>query len=261
MIYYFTINNNIKLNVVSHTINNPKAILIHLHGLGCHFQNIFESNDNFENRIKFFEPLSIVSYALELRGHGLSSGTRFYVNDFDDYLYDLHSLIEYVRNVYPNLPIHLIGESMGGAIAIKYSIKYNNIYNNSIKYNDIKSIILLAPMCGVSSSSYYYSIYFMKALSYILPYYKMISKTKDYSSYNIKFIEAKQQCKYTNNDPIRLATARECYNTMTYISTNKNKFTTPVFAIHSKMDKTTDYYITQDFIDKCNSSNKKTIIT
>ena len=255
MIYNFTIshiNNNIKLNVVTHDIDNPSIVLIHLHGLGNHFQHIFESTDSFHNRVSILKPYNILSYALELSGHGLSSGTRFYTNDISEYLSDLNTLIQYISLHHPLLPIHLMGESMGGAIAIKYSMIYKNI----------SSVILLAPMCGVSLISSYssYKIYIMLFLSYIFPYSKLIDKNNNNSSYNEKYLEEKEKCNYTNHENLRLATGRECYNIMNYINNNINEFITPVIAFHSKLDETTEYTITENFINKCNSTNKKIIL-
>lgn len=254
-IYNFTIttSDNIKLNVLTHKIDKMKCILIHLHGLGNHFQNIYESTDSFHNRINMLEKNKIISYALELRGHGLSDGIKFHINNFDEYLIDLDTLVKYLQINNPSIPIHIIGESMGGALAIKYCIKYSN---------NIASIILMAPMCGVSiiSSLSYIKIYTMLALSYIFPSYKLIPKNNKNCLYNMMYLEAKNKCIYTNNENIRLSTGRECYYVMNYITQNKHLFTTPVYAVHSKQDDTTEYSITENFINTCGSTNKSLLL-
>ena len=38
--------NNHKINIVTHTLNNPDAILIHLHGLHGHFQYVSNNVNN-----------------------------------------------------------------------------------------------------------------------------------------------------------------------------------------------------------------------
>ena len=268
MIYNFTIqNNNTVLNIVTNinnTLSEPSfisnksmnslksGVLIHLHGLGSHFQSTFDSMDSFTNRANAFN--SYISYGLELRGHGLSSGTRFMIYDFDDYLSDLHCLVEYITLYHPMKPIYIIGQSMGGAITCKYSIKYPDI---------IAGIILLSPMCGISDelNKSWISIKTMIMLSYIIPSYKMLSiYNENEVNYYDKYIESKISCKYQNHDCVRLDTARECYNTMLWLQENSELLTVPVLALHSINDMITSYKITEEFINNCSSLDKTLIL-
>ena len=253
---------NINLNVITYDLNNPSAILIHLHGLGNHFQPISEFDTeesfiSFETRTKYLLPLNIKSYGLELRGHGLSSGTRFMVNSIDEYISDINCLVEYIVIYHPKIPIYIIGESLGGALSIKYCITYKDI---------ISGIILMGPMCGISMQTYtkQFSLYFLLALSYIYPSYE-ISLRGDKSSYlsssNEKYYKAKINCKYTNHNKIRANTARECYYITLWIDKNINLLTTPIIAFHSKNDMITNPDITKDIINRCSSVDKECIIT
>jgi len=51
-------------------------------------------------------------------GHGLSEGPRAYVTDIKEYVDDLLQYIDLVKTKMPNLPIFLMGHSMGGCVAI-----------------------------------------------------------------------------------------------------------------------------------------------
>jgi alpha-beta hydrolase superfamily lysophospholipase len=96
----FTIlNKDIKLNTMTHNDNKIyyKAVLIHLHGLGSHFQTEYDCMNRFDNRVIKLEKLNIISYGLELRGHGLSEGNKCYINNFNDYLSDVKCLVEYIK--------------------------------------------------------------------------------------------------------------------------------------------------------------------
>ena len=248
------LNGDIKLNIITHHIENPTTVLIHIHGIGSHFQPLYDSMDCIKNRINVLDP-SIISYAMELRGHGLSSGTRFSVNSFDDYISDLHILVEYIKKQHPLLPIFIIGHSMGGTIGIIYTIKYKDV---------IKGIILLAPMCGIHKEFElsWIKINTMLIISYIIPSYKLISISNDkqYKNYYEEFSKAKQNCKFQNNEGLRLDITRECYYAINYINENNNLFITPVLAIHSISDKITLSESTNAFVSLSNSSDK-TIIT
>jgi acylglycerol lipase len=255
MTHNFTIlNNDQKLNIITHNILNrdsPSAVLIHIHGLGGHFQAKYDKFDSFNYYIKMFPP-NVVSYGLEIRGHGLSDGTRFMINNFDDYLIDLDRLIEWVKINHPLLPIFILGCSMGGAIATKYSI---------VNPNKISGLILLAPMTGVSEElqQSWIKVNFMFYLSYIVPSYKMISISTN-NCYIDEYMLCKKDCIYQNRESIRLDTTRECYNAMVWIQENCYQLTIPIIAFHSSFDNITSSKTTEIFIDRCSSTDKTLFI-
>ena len=93
--------------------------------------------------IIIFSKLDIISYAIELEGHGLSQGERCCIYNFNSLVEDLKQLILILKEKHKSIPIYLIGFSMGGAIIINLGIKYPNLVNG---------IILIAPMCGIADS-------------------------------------------------------------------------------------------------------------
>ncbi len=60
--------------------------------------------------------------AIDLRGHGKSSGPRLWVAQFDEYLDDVVALLREVRAEYPDKPLFLFGHSLGGAIVTRLVI-------------------------------------------------------------------------------------------------------------------------------------------
>lgn len=242
MTHNFTLtNNNIKLNILTHEIENPKAVLIHIHGLFQNFQNtdINENKSIFENKIKILEKLNIVSYAIELRGHGLSQDVNICNNTFDDYVSDIDTLVNHIKLIHPIIPIHIIGESMGGAVAIKYCLKYNNI----------KSIILLSPLIGVSP-----------VISMGLNIMKNINISDPYFMFYINILRT-NIVKYNNyiskyNDEDLFKAMKEFINILDYIKNNSIQFSTNIMAIHSKDDMLTNCNTTEIFINECKADNK-----
>jgi len=63
-------------------------------------------------------------YALDLRGRGRSDGERFYVEQFDDYVDDVASLVRLVRSKEKGLPVFLLGHSAGGIVACLYAVEH-----------------------------------------------------------------------------------------------------------------------------------------
>ena len=88
----------------------PTAALLALHGFN-------DYSSSFEEPGKFWAARGIVTYAYDQRGfgaapdHGLWPGTETLVED-------LRSAALLIRERHPGIPVYLVGESMGGAIAL-----------------------------------------------------------------------------------------------------------------------------------------------
>tara|TARA_B110000908_G_C10266323_1_gene464349 strand:+ start:5454 stop:6347 length:894 start_codon:yes stop_codon:yes gene_type:complete len=251
--FYLTNNNGYKINIIEGSyINRPTAILINIHGIGSHFQSIINENnyDNFISRDIYFSKSNIKSYAIEFQGHGKSEGPTCLVNDFNDLINDIRILSEYLNQRYPTVKKYILAESMGGNVAIRYCVKYN----------DISGLILLSPMCGINKEILPNCCIrkFLIPLSYIIPNFPLATKhISDKNIRNKKYNLLKEKCKFNYNGYIKLATGRECLNASITLPHLLKKFKTPVIAFHDIDDKVTDPYITELFINNCNSISKK----
>ena len=229
---FFLVNNNLKLNVLTHKMDESKAILIHLHGLHSHFQFVYECQDEFNYRVEYFKKANILSYALEFHGHGKSDGIRGYIDNFDSLISDLSKLVEYIKYTHGDTPIFLLGESMGGAVAIKYSILHNNI----------KGVILLSPMCGIAEEMKpsNFTINTLLTLSNYFPKLKIVgSRTMGEACKFEEYVKARNNNIYQCQGRIKLATARECHRACLWIQENNKRFNTPFLLIQSKTDQVT----------------------
>ena len=234
---------------MTHDIVDFDMILIHIHGLGSHFQPIYDCIDDFSKRCEHLSKHKIKSYAIELRGHGLSDGLRCHVDSFDEYIMDINSLISYLEMEF-NIPIFILGESMGAAVGIKYCMKYPDI---------IKGIVLLAPMCGLTTTNPipWWKANLLIGLSYIWPTWPYIRINYEYD--DNPYIMMKKTCMYRYHDNLRLALGRECYYAMKYIDNNMTKFKTPFIIFHSKTDTVTCINISRKFYNNIMIENKELV--
>ncbi len=92
-----------------------KAILINVHGLGDH-------SGLYPTLVEHFTARGIAVYAPDLRGNGRSPGQRAYVERWDEYREDLERFVALVRQEEPGHPVFLLGNSLGGLIALDYAI-------------------------------------------------------------------------------------------------------------------------------------------
>lgn len=97
--------------------SEPRAVLVVMHGLKDHA-------GRYEAFARRLNDAGVAVYAFDLRGHGRSAGRRVAVGTFDDYVDDLAAFVARVREREPGRPIFLLGHSMGGAIAARYTVDH-----------------------------------------------------------------------------------------------------------------------------------------
>jgi acylglycerol lipase len=97
----------------------PKAVLLVAHGLAEH-------SGRYKNLVEYFVPKGYAVYALDHRGHGKSEGQRSYVDNFKDYLTDLKTFFDKVRNENKDARIFLFGHSLGATIAVAYAVEHQD---------------------------------------------------------------------------------------------------------------------------------------
>ncbi|MDR3616209.1 MAG: alpha/beta fold hydrolase [Candidatus Obscuribacterales bacterium] len=104
----------------------PQAVILCIHGLGLH-------NGSYEDFGKRMSRLGYAVYAVDMRGFGSykeADGKKQV--DFDGCLSDIKSTLKVLHRAHPNLPLFLLGESMGGAIALRATALYPDLVDGLI---------------------------------------------------------------------------------------------------------------------------------
>ncbi|MGE5389838.1 MAG: lysophospholipase [Deltaproteobacteria bacterium] len=99
------------------TVEKPLGLVILVHGLG-------EYGGRYSNLINRLQGENISFYTVDHRGHGRSQGKRGHLEYFLDYIEDLKLLVDMAHNQHPELPLIMLGHSMGGAIAARYALEH-----------------------------------------------------------------------------------------------------------------------------------------
>jgi alpha-beta hydrolase superfamily lysophospholipase len=95
----------------------PRAALVNLHGLGDH-------SGLYPLLVNYFVARSYSVHAPDLRGNGRSAGQRGYVGSWPEFREDLDRLLQIVREEEPGCPVFLLGNSLGGLIALDYALHH-----------------------------------------------------------------------------------------------------------------------------------------
>jgi lysophospholipase len=99
---------------------DPVGVVVVIHGLA-------EYGGRYGETAGFFAGNGWAVYAGDLRGHGQSPDVpgagRVHVNRFTDYFLDVAALTGLARAHHPQLPLYLLGHSMGGLITLSYVLQ------------------------------------------------------------------------------------------------------------------------------------------
>ncbi len=215
-----------------------RAVAILIHGFNAHSGYMVWPAEKFAAD-------GFAAYALDLRGRGNSEGERFYVEEFSDYLADVHTLVSTARSENPGLPIYVLGHSAGGVIATSYVFEHQDeiagLICESFAFDvGLPHLVQLA----------------LQGVSHLAPHLHVFSLNNADFSRDAAAVEA------MNNDPLikdesqPAETASEMLKAAARLKDNMPNFTVPVLIIHGTEDKATRPAGSQYFYDHAGSTDK-----
>jgi alpha-beta hydrolase superfamily lysophospholipase len=131
-----------------------RAAIAIVHGLGEH-------SGRYEATADRLAGYGFSTFALDLRGHGLSEGRRGHVNRFETYLQDVD---RFRRELYGlvdvGTPLFLLGHSMGGLIALRYLEEFDT---------PMRGAVIVSPWLATAAPAPHWKITLARALNRLLP--------------------------------------------------------------------------------------------
>ena len=132
---YFLSQDGLRLYYRMWAPEDPKKVLCIIHGLGEH-------SGRYAHVAAWLNRRKIAVFALDLRGHGLSGGKRGHARSYDLLLSDVEELLKTARAEFTDLPMYLMGHSLGGNVVASFIRKMNT--------NELEGYILSAPWFGLA---------------------------------------------------------------------------------------------------------------
>jgi alpha-beta hydrolase superfamily lysophospholipase len=111
---------------------NPTRIVILANGYGEHM-------GRYDHVAAAFGERGALVAGPDHLGHGRSEGERVLVSDFEHVIEDLDAVVDAVTADHPDLPVVLVGHSMGGLIAARYAQEHGD---------RLTGLVLSAPVLG-----------------------------------------------------------------------------------------------------------------
>ena len=97
--------------------SRARAAIINLHGLGDH-------SGLYPNLASHLPVRGMALYAYDMRGNGRSPGQRAYLRSWQEYRDDLREFVTQVREWEEDLPLFLLGNSLGGLVVLDYALEH-----------------------------------------------------------------------------------------------------------------------------------------
>lgn len=95
----------------------PRTVVAIVHGIGEH-------SGRFKNIVDYLVARGHAVYALDLRGHGRSSGQRGHLMSWAEYREDVRAFVERISTREAGRPLFIYGHSMGGLIVLDYVLRH-----------------------------------------------------------------------------------------------------------------------------------------
>lgn len=151
---YFLSQDGLRLYYRHWPATSPQNILCIVHGLAEH-------GGRYEHVAEFLNAHQISVFAIDLRGHGLSEGKRGHTKSYELLLSDVEEFLKVARAEYTDLPLFLLGHSMGGNIVASYMLKMN--------INEIKGFVLSSPWLKLAFTPPAWKINLAKTMASVWP--------------------------------------------------------------------------------------------
>ncbi len=233
----------LSLVVYKDIVKDPVATVFIVHGFA-------EYARRYDDFVFFLNLAGIEVVRYDQRGHGRSEGERAYVRQFVDYVSDLDLVIDKFSN--PNLPIFILGQSMGGLVATRYLIDRGE--------NFIGGLVLLSPLVGIDEKNYSpVLIRISHFLGTYFPKLKTVKLKAEFLSRTPGVMEAYVNDGLIYNKGIKARLGLELLKSMKHVSNYFSKITLPVLLMHGTDDKISDINGSRNMYENVKSEDKKIV--
>lgn len=190
----FPIEADVKLVGYEWKGSRTESVICLVHGIGEHAGRYDRTGETLKDA-------GIAMVGMDLRGHGLSAGTRGHTSPRESVLRDIDRLLEYCTEEYPGVPVFFYGHSMGGNIGLDYRRRG--------KYRTLpEGYIITSPWIILQRRIPRYLYLFSLALSKLKPDFQMNAKIQPETLGNHEVI-SNQENRHLVHGKISVKTALE----------------------------------------------------
>lgn len=202
----------------------PRGLVVLVHGYGEHL-------GRYEHVIGALTGHGFAVFGLDHRGHGLSEGTRAHVERFDDFVEDLHLVVQEARDAHPVLPLFMVGHSMGSLIALRYALRHESLLHGLVVSGAALQVgDNVSPLLKAAGD----------VLSAVAPKLPVVPGEENVLSRDPAVERRLQADPLCYNGPARARLANELYRASIRTRAEVERLTLPMLIMHGAADRYTN---------------------
>lgn len=221
----------------------PKGALVIVHGLGEH-------SGRYMNLVNHFEPLGFSIYGMDHFGHGRSGGRPLFVPQFDIYTETLDMFVKKVKEWEPDVPLFLVGHSMGGLIAAAYLLDHQK---------KIEGTVLSGPAVKIPDHINPVSRTAAKLLSRIVPKIGISGLRAEHISRDRQVVNGYIKDPLVHNGKVTARLGEQLLAAISRVNRQAKKISLPLLIMHGESDLLADIEGSRQFFNAVSSTDKKLI--
>ncbi|XP_026189346.1 monoglyceride lipase isoform X2 [Mastacembelus armatus] len=220
----------------------PSGLVFIAHGAGEHCGPY----DEIAQRLK---DLSLLVFAHDHVGHGQSEGDRMNIKDFQLYIRDSLQHIDMMKSRYPNLPVFIVGHSMGGAISILTACE---------RPSDFAGVVLIGPLVQMNpDSATPFKVFLAKIVNHVLPSLSLGSINSKWVSRDQTQVEAYDADELNFHGGMRVSFGMQMMGAVARIEREIPSIRWPFLLLHGDADKLCDIRGSKMMYENAPSSDKQ----
>ncbi len=233
-----TMRDNITLFIKKKIVPGMKAVVTIVHG-------VCEHNERYEYITTVLNNAGYSVVRFDLRGHGKSGGERGHSESYHEYSDDLNEIISIVKKDFSDMPVYVLGHSMGAFISALHEILYPGQICGQI-LSGIPAIEL--PLSDIK---------LLKLLPYNkLPKFKAKNKLAKLVSKDPKVVENYMEDPLNLKESTIKMSAEMFLKGPVYLSEHIKEYSVPCLLLHGQEDKIVTEKSSEWFYENILSTDK-----
>lgn len=224
----------LKIYAKEWAITQPKGVICLVHGLGEHV-------NRYNHVAKFFNENGYAMIGSDHSGHGQSGEKRGHAKSYSVYMDEIAQLLVEAEERYPNVPTFLYGHSMGGNLALRYTIE---------RHPNIHGLVVTGPFIQLAFEPPKATLFVGKLLRRVMPGF---TQANDLNPNDVSSDPAVVQAYIDDplvHNKITFETAISLLEVGGELDKYKGKMPVPTLAMHGSDDKITSHPATKAFAER-----------
>jgi alpha-beta hydrolase superfamily lysophospholipase len=199
----------------------PRGVIVLCHGYAEHARR-------YDHVVQRFGDVGLITYALDLRGHGRSGGKRVYLRDVSEYTGDFHTLVGIAAAENPDLPRIVLGHSMGGGVVFAYGVEHPDDYT---------AMVLSGPAVAAQDAVSPVMALIAKTLGKVFPGLPVQTLPADAVSRDPEVVALYESDPFVYHGKMPAGVARGFMKVGESMPKRASALTAPLLVVHGEQDK------------------------